>query len=383
MRLVVLLGALSAFGPLSMDLYLPGLPQMARDLDAPASVAQGTLTACVIGLAVGQVVAGPISDALGRRRPLLVGLFAYALASAGCALAPEIASLTVLRLVQGLAGAVGIVLSRAVVRDLYAGAAAARTFAALILVNGLAPVLAPVLGGQLLHVTDWRGVFAVLSGIGVLLTLATWWGVEETLPPERRRGGGLKATLMIFGELLRDRRFVGYVLAAGLAFGAMFAYISGSPFVLEEIYGASPQAFSAVFAVNALGIVALGAVSRRLVGRVGPAALLSAGVSVSALGGVGLLVAVLAGAGLPGVLPALFAVVASIGLVYPNAAALAMERRPDAAGSASALIGLVQFALGALATPLVGLGGAATALPMAIVVATFSLGAWVTRRALA
>jgi MFS transporter, DHA1 family, multidrug resistance protein len=372
-RLVVLLGALSAFGPLSMDMYLPGLPSMARDLSAPAWAAQLTITTSMLGLAGGQLVAGPISDALGRRRPLLAGLAAYMATSLLCAMAPTIWLLLVFRLVQGIAGAAGIVIARAIVRDLHEGVAAARYFALLMLVGGLAPILAPLIGGELLHVTDWRGIFVVLAGIGAALLLAAWAMLGETLPVAMRHGGGLAATVRVFGGLLRDKPYMGYTLSAGLTFAAMATYISGSPFVLQDIHGVSPQLFSVAFATNAVGIMIASQTSRALVGRYGPRALLGAGVRIAVVGGVGVLVSVLAGLGLAGLLPSLFVMVSSVGVVLPNAAALALADHPRTAGSASALLGLIQFAAGALAAPLAGVGGSHTALPMAIVMAVLPL----------
>ena len=227
-RLIVLLGALSTFGPLSMDMYLPGLPELTRDLDSPAWAAQLTITTCMAGLGVGQLVAGPLSDRLGRRRPLLAGLTAYAVTSALCALAPTIWALLAVRLIQGLAGAAGIVIARAIVRDRYEGSSAARIYSLLMLVAGLAPILAPLAGGQLLHVTDWRGVFLALAAVGAALLLATLVWLEESLEPEDRHGGGLAHTLRVFGTLLRDRGFVGIALAMGLSFSAMAVYIGGS-----------------------------------------------------------------------------------------------------------------------------------------------------------
>ena len=271
-RLVLLLGALTAFGPVSMDTYLPGLPELGRDLGASASQAQLTLTACLIGLATGQLLAGPVSDARGRRLPLLVGLALFVAASVACAAAPDIWTLTAARLVQGVAGAAGIVIARAIVRDLYAGSEMARYFAVLMLVNGLGPILAPIVGAQLLAVTSWRGIFLVLAGFGLVLLVAAAAGLRETLPPERRRGGGLVATWRVFRALAADRDFAGYVLACGFAMAAMFAYIAGSPFVLQEIHGVSPTGFSVAFATNAAGIMAMGALSSRLVTRTGPAA---------------------------------------------------------------------------------------------------------------
>jgi MFS transporter, DHA1 family, multidrug resistance protein len=373
-RLVVLLGALSAFGPLSMDMYLPGLPSMARDLSAPAWAAQLTITTSMLGLAGGQLVAGPISDALGRRRPLLAGLAAYMATSLLCAMAPNIWMLLGFRLVQGAAGAAGIVIARAIVRDLHTGVAAARFFALLMLVNGLAPILAPLVGGELLHVTDWRGIFVVLAAIGAALLLAAWAMLAETLAPEARHGGGLTATLRVFGRLVSDRPFMGYALAMGLCFGTMAAYIGGSPFVLQDIYGASPQVFSLLFALNAGGIIAASQVSRALVERVGSRALLTAGASMSVLGALGVLASVTLDIGLATLLPSFFVVVASIGLVFPNATALALADHPRTAGSASGLLGLSQFATGAVAAPLAGVGGSDTALPMAIVMVVLSFG---------
>ncbi|MFC9975928.1 multidrug effflux MFS transporter [Spirillospora sp. NPDC127200] len=376
LRLIVVLGALTAIAPLSIDMYLPALPRLAADLGTGPAQAQLTLTACVVGLAAGQAVAGPLSDALGRRGPLLVGLALYVLASLLCVFAPTIETFVALRLVQGAAGAAGIVIARAIVRDLYDGTAAAKFFSLLMLVNGLAPILAPVLGAQLLRLTPWPGVFAVLAGIGVALLLASLAWLGETLPPDRRETGGVRSTLATFGTLVRDRVFVGYALALGLAFAAMFSYISASPFVLQDLYHLSPQTFGVVFGVNALGIVAVGQLSGWLTGRVELRRLLAAGLAVVTLGGVGLLAAVLAGAGLPGVLPALFLVVAGQGLVLPNATALALSGRPPrVAGSASALMGVTQFALGGAVGPLTGLGGRGTALPMAVAIAASAVAA--------
>lgn len=374
-RLVLILGAISAFGPVSMDTYLPGLPALSRDLGVSASAAQLTLTACLVGLAGGQLVAGPLSDAFGRRRPLLVGLAAFTVASLLCAVAPDIWSLTAARLLQGAAGAAGIVIARAVARDLYSGPPLARFFSLLLVVNGLAPILAPVVGAQLLHVTDWRGVFVVLAGFGAVLFAAAGLGLHETLPPERRHGDGMRSTLRTFRHLLSERRFRGYVLSLGLVYAAMFAYIAGSPFVLQDIYGASAQGFSAIFGLNGAAILTLSAIGGRLVERVGPTRLLVVGLGQQAIGAVGLLAAVLADAGLAAVLVALLLVVSSIGLVVPNASALALADHPRTAGSASGLLGLCQFLFGAVAAPFVGVGGTDTALPMAIVVATCALAA--------
>jgi DHA1 family bicyclomycin/chloramphenicol resistance-like MFS transporter len=378
LRLVLILGALSAFGPLSLDMYLPGLPQLASDFHVSDSAAQLTLTSCLIGLSLGQLLAGPFADRWGRRRPLLIGLAAYAAASVLCALAPSVTALTGLRMVQGLAGGAGIVISRAVVSDLYQGVAAARFFSLLMLVNGSAPILAPLFGGQLLRVTDWRGVFVALSLIGCALTAAAALGLRETLPSAERRAGGLPDTLRGMGTLLRDRAFVGYALSGGFALAAMFAYISGSSFVLQSVYGLSAQTFSLVFGANALGIVALGQLNTALLRRYSVETLLRSGLLLSAAGGLGLLASVHFGWGLPGVLASLFVLVSSIGLIGPNGTARAMDGHAGRRGAASALVGLLQYGAGGLAAPLVGLGGSGSALPMAVVAASFAVGGVLT-----
>jgi MFS transporter, DHA1 family, multidrug resistance protein len=365
---VGILGALSAFGPLSVDLYLPGLPRLADDFDATASVGQLTLTACVVGLALGQLAIGPLSDRFGRRPPLLAGLAVYCGASVACAVASSIWVLVALRLVQGLSGAAGIVVARSIVRDLVSGAAAARLFSMLMLVLGVVPVLAPVIGGALLHVTSWRGLFVVLALVDAAILFATTAWLRETLPPERRSRGSAAA----FGVLLGDRYFLVYSFVPGLAFGALFSYIAGSSFVLEDIYGISPQLYGAIFGLNAVGIIACSQLNRALVGRLSPERLLFAGAAAQAAAGATLLVIVLAGVGLSGILPCLFVVVSAVGLVVPNATALALHEYPHAAGSASALLGAIQFFLGAVAAPLVGIAGRATALPMAVMIAVFS-----------
>jgi DHA1 family bicyclomycin/chloramphenicol resistance-like MFS transporter len=378
LRLALILGSLTAFAPMSIDLYLPAFPELTRHFGVSQASVQLTLTACLAGLALGQLLAGPCSDAMGRRRPLLIGLAVYVAASVGCALAPSAAVLTGLRLVQGLAGAAGLVIARAIVRDLYSGVALARFFSLLMLVNGIAPILAPLIGSQLIQVMPWQGLFAVLAGYGVLLLVGASFGLPETLPPPARRRGGLRTTGRVMRELLADRQFVGYALSSGLVFAAMFSYIAGSPFVLQQIYGLSPQLYGVAFGMNALGIAVLGQLNGLLLRRLPPRRLLAAGLVLAALGGVGVITAVLAGLGLPAVLPALFTVVASVGLVLPNATALALSGRPEQAGSASTLFGVLQYLFGAVAAPLVGASGAGTAVPMVALMCGLTLTGLVT-----
>jgi DHA1 family bicyclomycin/chloramphenicol resistance-like MFS transporter len=367
-RLILILGALSAFAPLSIDMYLPAFPTLARDLHSQPSAVQLTLTSFVVGLALGQLVAGPLSDALGRRRPLVIGLAGYIIASLLCAFAVTVPELILLRLLQGLTGAAAIVIARAIVRDLYTGADAARFFSLLILVNGLGPILAPVIGAQVMRVTSWRGVFFVLATIGAVLLVATFMGLGETLPRERRRTGGAPDTLRTFARLLRDRGFVGYALAGGFGYAGLFAYIGASPFVLQDIYGLSPQGFSLVFAINALGIMVTSQTGARVVHRSGPEALLGVGLAMSALGAIGLVTSAAFHLGLPGVLLSFFALVSSIGFILPNGVALALADHARVAGTASALIGMTQYLLGGAIAPLVGVAGSHTAIPVTVVI---------------
>ncbi|MET9647979.1 multidrug effflux MFS transporter [Streptomyces syringium] len=367
----LVLGGLSALPPLSMDMYLPALPEVTDSLRSPAATVQLTLTACLMGMALGQLVVGPMSDKWGRRRPLLAGMVIYVLATAVCALAPTAELLIAFRLIQGLAGAAGIVIARAVVRDLYDGVAMARFFSTLMLVSGVAPVIAPVIGGQVLRVTDWRGVFVVLTVVGVLLSLVVWRRLDETLPPGRRQTGGLGEALRTMRGLLADRVFTGYMLAGGFAFAALFAYISASPFVVQDIYGASPQTFSLLFGVNSIGLVLVGQINGKvLVGRVSLDKALAAGLAVVVLASVALLLMTSGVFGKAGLLPiatGLFVLMSAMGLTLPNTNAQALMRSRDAAGSASALLGTSTFLLGAIASPLVGIAGSQTAVPMAVV----------------
>ncbi|NUR40920.1 MAG: multidrug effflux MFS transporter [Streptomyces sp.] len=371
------LGGLTATPPLAMDMYLPSLPEVTESLHAPAATVQLTLTACLAGMALGQLVVGPMSDRWGRRRPLLAGLVVYVLATALCALAPNVETLVAFRLTQGLAGAAGIVIARAVVRDLYDGDAMARFFSTLMLIGGVAPIVAPVIGGQILRVTDWRGVFVVLTVIGVLLAGLVWARLPETLPVEARHVGGVGEALRSMRALLADLPFAGYMLTGGFAFAALFAYISASPFVIQEIYGASPQTFSLLFGVNSVGLVAVGQINGKLlVGRVSLEKVLGVGLVIVTVAAAALLLMSLGAFGEVGLAPvaaALFVLMSAMGLALPNAQSLALLRTKRAAGSASALLGTSSFLVGAVASPLVGVAGEGTAVPMAVVQLSASL----------
>ena len=292
-------------------------------------------------------------------------------------------ALSALRLVQGAAGAAGIVVARAIVRDLFDGVEAARLFSRLIVVFGMAPILAPIIGGQLLHVTDWRGIFVVLAAIGAVLLVFGWRYLAETLPVKERQRGGVVSTLRVLGVLIRNRRFAGLTLIYGLMFGAVFAYIAGSPFILENVFGFSPQLFGLVFAVNAAALVSVSQFGIRFISGIGPRRLAQIGLAVMAVVGVLLLVGVLANVGPGLVLPCFFVLLGSYGLVSPNLTALAMAPFPRSAGSASALMGSSSSGTGAAVAPLVGLAGTHDATPTALVIAVACVAScvmWVSVR---
>ncbi|HAE0520926.1 TPA_asm: Bcr/CflA family efflux MFS transporter [Salmonella enterica subsp. enterica serovar Enteritidis str. P125109] len=370
LTLILILGSLAALGPLSIDMYLPAFPDMSRSFDASASLIQLSLTACMLGMALGQLIVGPLSDVRGRKRPLMIALLAYLLASLACAMAPTIEVLIALRFIQGAAGASGIVISRAIVRDLFEGPELTRFFAALSLVNGTAPILAPVIGGQLLRFGDWHFVFYLLAILSTLMLLAVALRLPETLPLERRVEGNLTTTLKTFGRLLTDRVFIGYAFAQAFVMGAMFAYISGSPFVLQNIYGASPQQFSFLFGLNGIGIILAAQIAGRLAGRVDSERLMRISLTVVASASILLFFALTLTDQLIFVMIPLFFVVSSVGLISTLGFTLAMQNYGVTAGSASALLGLLPMLVGSLVSPLVGIMGEQSAVPMGLIIMT-------------
>ncbi|TQJ90517.1 multidrug effflux MFS transporter [Streptomyces sp. SLBN-31] len=364
-RLALILGSLSAFGALTIDMYLPAMPDMAHQLHTSAPLVQMTLTAFVVGLAVFQVIVGPLSDAWGRRRPLLAGMALYLAGSLWCALAPSVGWLITGRILQSLGAAAGTVLARAIVRDLFSGTAMTRFFSTLMVVNGVAPVVAPVIGGQLLTLTTWRAVFLVLAVVGAVLLLAVVFALPESLPDANRAPAHLGATLRTFRALATDVRYMRYVLAAALMFAAAFAYISGSSFVLQDAYGLTAQQFGLVFGLNGLGIVLLGQVGGMLVGRVADEhTLLRVSLTVATLGSAGVLSCAAFHLPLPLLLTCLFLVMSMLGIVLANATSLALGGHGSAAGAASSLQGLLQFLVGGLAASAMSLPGQVTAVSM-------------------
>ncbi|WP_432509421.1 Bcr/CflA family efflux MFS transporter [Kineococcus auxinigenes] len=363
--LVVLLGSMAALGAINTDLYLPSLPQVADDLGATASATQLTITVVLVGMALGQVVVGPLSDRYGRRPPVVVGFAVFAVASLLCSVAPSLPLLVGLRFLQGLGVAAGAVTGMAVVRDLFTGAAAARLMSRLVLVIGVAPLFAPTVGGALAGVAGWRAVFVVLAVAGVVLLLAVRRRLPETRPDGAASPGagrGVRHTLgqalRTYARLLRDRRFVGFALLPGLAMSVIVCYVSVSPFVLQEVHGLSTAQFSLLFAVNGVALVGGTQLNAALVGRYAPLTLLRVGVPTTAVLALVLLVVVLTGAGgLAGLLVALWFLLGSGGLISPNAVTCALAEHGRTAGSAAALVTAAQFGLGGAVGSVAGLLG--------------------------
>jgi len=370
LQLVLVLGALTALGPLAIDMYLPALPSLSADLNASESAVQATITGMLVGLGVGQLVIGPLSDAIGRRRPLIVGVAVHIVSSLLCAIAPNVAMLTGARILQGVAGAAISVVSMAIVRDLFSGMAAALLLSRLMLVMGIAPILAPSLGGAVLAATTWRGIFVVLAVAAFLLVWVAVFGLRETLPVERRRTAQPRQVLRTYGTLLRDREFMALVLIGGLVFASLFAYISGSSFVLQNVYGLSTATFAIVFGANAFGLVLATQANPWLVRRLGPRRVLQGALVMGSVAAIVMLVAAAVDfGGLPMVVGPLWFIIAACGFSFPNTPALALTRHGEAAGTAAALLGSAQFLIGGITAPLVGAFGDGSALPMAAVMA--------------
>ncbi|MDS9472881.1 Bcr/CflA family efflux MFS transporter [Sporosarcina pasteurii] len=373
LRFALLLGALAAMGPLTIDMYLPSFPTIVASFDTTASFVQVSLTACLLGIGIGQLILGPMSDVHGRKKPLLIALIVYFIASALCAFSPSIGFFIAARFMQGFAASAGIVISRAIVRDVYSGSALTKFFALLMLINNLAPILAPVLGGGILAFTDWTGVFAVLSAIGFLLFAIVLWRLEESLPEEMRVPSNLSDTIKNFVSLLKNREFMGYALAQGFIMAGIFAYVAGTPFVYQNIYGVSPQTFSLLFGMNGLGLIMGTQTVGRLTGVLSERRFLEIGLTMSISSGTLLLLAVLFNGPLITIVIPIFFFVASIGVIATSSFSLAMESQGHIAGSASALLGLLPFVLGAITAPLVGIAGEETAVPMGAIIFSSAL----------
>lgn len=368
LKTILILGALSAFGPLAIDFYLPGFPAMATAFATDETQIQLTLAVYFLGLSIGQLIYGPIADRFGRRIPLLVGVGLFTVASLACALAPSLEWLIGARFVQALGGCAGMVLSRAIVSDKCDSVGAAKVFSQLMLVMGLAPILAPMLGGLLVNLYGWQSIFIVLTAFSALAALSVALGLPESLPDNVPRQP-LSGALRQYGRLLKDREFLGHALTGGIAMAGMFAYIAGSPFVFIKLYDVPAEHYGWLFGSNAAGFILVAQINARLLANRGPAFLLARTIWIYLAAGVVLLgVSALHTQQLWPLLIPLFVCIASLGCIIPNASACAMSGQGARAGSASAMLGCLQFSVAAGAASLVGVLHNGTAMPMAMVI---------------
>lgn len=366
---IIVLGALTALGPFTIDLYLPAFPLLETDLHVPTTAIQLTLTGTTVGFAVGQLLVGPWSDKVGRRLPLILATGVHILACAGAALSPDITWLAGFRVLQGFGAAAGGVVAMAMVRDLFGGRPLVRMLSRLALVSGLAPVLAPVIGSQLLAVMPWRGIFWVLAAYGTVVVVAVAVWIVETLPVERRHDAGHSTLRQRYRAVLTDRTFVGVAVVGGMTFSGLFTYLSASPFLFQEIYKFDAQQYGLLFAINSLGIVFGVQASARLTKYVGPQWILA--VTTGAMLALALLIVVLnaAGAGLWGILIPLWFFIACCGFSFPCIQVLGLNSHGHEAGTAASVLGAVNFGMAGIISPIVGLFGVSNAVPMGTVMA--------------
>ncbi|MEC1653187.1 Bcr/CflA family multidrug efflux MFS transporter [Bacillus vallismortis] len=377
LALALLLGMLAILGPLNIDMYLPSFPEIADDLSASASLVQLSLTACLVGLTIGQLIVGPVSDAQGRRKPLLICIFLFALSSLFCALSPNITTLVAARFLQGFTASAGLVLSRAIVRDVFTGRELSKFFSLLMVITAVAPMVAPMTGGAilLLPFASWHTIFHVLTIIGFLLVLLIAFRLKETLPPEKRIPSSIGTSVKTMGSLLKDRSFMGYALTVGFVHGGSFAYVSGTPFVYQDIYGVSPQVFSILFGINGLAIISGSFIIGRFGGIIHEKSLLRIAVITAMIATAVLLAMTMIHGPLATLVISIFIYMITIGMVLTSTFTLAMERQGHRAGSASALLGMLPLLLGSIVSPLVGINET-TAIPMgAIMFVTAVIGA--------
>lgn len=375
--LALILGAVTGLTPLAIDMYLPALPSMAQAFPGSGVSVQLTLASFFIGVAIGQAIYGPVSDRFGRRLPLLAGCVLYTLASIGCALAPTMEALVAFRFLAALGGCAGMVIARAVARDLFDERGMARLMAMLMLVMGAAPIVAPTIGGQMLRVLDWRWIFWILSIAGAATIAIVHLRLRETLPADRRRPLRIGSIFSTYARLVADRRFMAYALPSGLAMTGMFAYVTGSPHVFIELHGVAPADYGWLFGLNALALIAASQVNHRLLARRGGRRLMRAALPVLALAGLAMVAAsLLPQTGLRGIAVPLFVYIGAMGFVLPNASAAAMQPFGAMAGAASSLLGILQFGFGAIVGAILGALQNDTAVPMAAVIAAAGGLAW-------
>lgn len=362
---VLVLGALTGLGPFTIDLYLPALPTLEKEFGAPTALVQLTLTATMVGFAVGQLLVGPLSDQIGRRRPLLIATAVHILGCLGAAFAPDLLWLGVARVFQGVGAAAGGVVAMAMVRDLFGGYPLVKMLSRLALVSGLAPVVAPVVGSQLLLAVDWRGLFVFLAVLGLLVLGANAVFLKETLPVEARHVRGHSTVRQRYGALFRDRIYVGAVVMAGANFSALFAYLSSSPFLFQDVYALSAQEYGLLFGFNSLGVVVGVQISARLQKRIGPQWVVAGATLLQLASAIAIIVLDVSGAGFVGVVIPLWFFIAGCGFNFPAISALALVRHGHEAGTAASVLGAANFGVAGIVSPIVGLFTIANAIPMA------------------
>lgn len=366
---VLVLGALTALGPFTVDLYLPAFPALERDFGVSTALIQLTLTATAVGFGLGQLVVGPWSDRVGRRLPLILATALHVAASFAVAFAPNIVALGLFRVLQGVGAAAGGVVAMAMVRDLFGGLPLVRMLSRLALVNGLAPILAPVIGSQLLRILDWRGIFYFLAAYGILVVVATALFIVETLPPARRIDTGHTTVWERYRSIFSDRIFVGVAIISGMTFSGLFAYLSASSFLFQQVYGLSPQEFGILFAVNSIGVVAGVQISSRLAKYVGPQWILSVSTAVLLCAALAIVVVDLMHLGLIAILIPLWCFITACGFGFPMVQVLALANHPKEAGTAASVLGALNFGLAGAISPIVGVLGIDSAVPMGGVMA--------------
>jgi MFS transporter, DHA1 family, multidrug resistance protein len=367
-RTALLLATFSALGPFTVDMNLSSLPQMMNVFNTTASAIQGSLTASLLGLGLGQLIAGPLSDVHGRRKPLLISMLLYFLISVACAFSPNISMFIALRFIQGFVASAGLVISRAIVRDRYSGVEMVKFMALLTMISSVTPLISPTAGSAVTTFTSWIGVFIFLGFLGFFLTGITIWGIKESLPARQRVPSNFREVLRNYGSLLRDRSFIGYALVNGILFSGVFAYVAGTPFIYQNMYGISPQLFSVLFALNGLGIILGSQLVKRLAGRMDERRIFRIGLLLAFITTAAILIVVLVHGPFVALFIEIFLFAAAIGMIGPVSFTLAMESQGHIAGSAAAVLGTLQFALGAVTSPLVGIAGENSAVPFGITI---------------
>lgn len=369
----LLLASFSALGPFTVDMYLSSLPEIMSYFQTNTSMIQTTLTASLLGLGIGQLVMGPLSDIYGRRYPLLISMILYFISSIACAFAPNIELFIGIRFVQGFVASAGLVISRAIVRDLYNGSELTKFISLLTMISNVAPLISPLAGSGVIAYTSWNHIFIVLGLLGIALTLLTIWGITETLPASKRVAGHFGQVIGNYKELFRDRLFMSYALGNGILFAGVFAYVSATPFIYQNIYGVSPMVFSILFALNGVAIMLGSQLVKYLAGHMAERRIFAIGLMSAFVASAVILVMTLSYGSLFGLVIALFWFGFSIGLIGPVSFSLAMESQGHIAGSASAVLGVLPFLLGSFTSPLVGLSGEYSAQPFGIVIFIVSL----------